>query len=89
MNSLDSIYTNIYYPSIEKGGILKKSGAPYGPMDHVSSLDREKWLEENADRLSRMDRLSTSSQNQLANAGGGGQPGNFFFIMILHMILML
>ena len=58
---------------------MKKSGAPYGPMDPVSSLDREKWLEENADRLSRMDRLSTSSQNQLASAGGGagGQPGMF------------
>ena len=55
---------------------MKKSGAPYGPMDPVSSLDREKWLEENADRLSRMDRLSTSSQNQLASAGGGaGQQG--------------
>ena len=40
-------------------------------MDPVSALDREKWLEENADRLSRMDRLSTSSQNQLA----GGQSG--------------
>ena len=50
-------------------------------MDHVSSLDREKWLEENADRLSRMDRLSTSSQNQLASAGGGGQSGNLFFVV--------
>ena len=71
---------NIYQISTiftEKGGILKKSGAPYGPMDHVSSLDREKWLEENADRLSRMDRLSTSSQNQLASAGGG-QSGDSF-----------
>lgn len=38
-------------------------------MDTLSSLEREKWLEENADRLSRMDRLSTSSQNQLAGAG--------------------
>ena len=35
----------------------------------MSSLEREKWLEENADRLSRMDRLSTSSQNQLAGSG--------------------
>jgi hypothetical protein len=42
-----------------------------------NTLDREKWLEENADRLSRMDRLSTSSQNQLASAGQGGQPGTF------------
>ena len=48
-------------------------------MDPVSSLDREKWLEENADRLSRMDRLSTSSQNQLASAGVGGQPGIFLY----------
>ena len=71
-------FTYLLTTFLEKGGILKKSGAPYGPMDHVSSLDREKWLEENADRLSRMDRLSTSSQNQLASAGGGGQSGNIF-----------
>ena len=45
-------------------------------------MEKEKWLEENAERLSRMDRMdrmSTSSQNQLAAvaaaaaAGGGGQ----------------
>lgn len=50
----------------EKSGILKKPG-PYGSME-VSSMEKEKWLEENADRLSRMerlDRLSMSSQNQL------------------------
>ena len=47
----------------EKGGILKKPG-PYGSME----VEKEKWLDENADRLSRMerlDRLSMSSQNQL------------------------
>ena len=46
------------------GGILKKPG-PYGSAMEV---DKEKWLDENADRLSRMerlDRLSMSSQNQL------------------------
>ena len=67
----------------EKGGILKKPGPPYGPLD-ASSIEKEKWLEENAERLSRMDRMdrmSTSSQNQLAAAaaaaaagGGGGIP---------------
>ena len=33
----------------------------------MSSFEKEKWLEENAERLSRldrMDRISTSSQNQ-------------------------
>lgn len=48
---------------------MKKPG-PYGPMD-VAAMEKEKWLEENADRLSRLerlDRLSTSSQNQLAAA---------------------
>ena len=64
-----------YIPFTEKGGILKKSGAPHGPIDASSTLDRDKWLEENAERLSRMDRLSTSSQNQLAPSGGGVQPG--------------
>jgi len=52
---------------LEKGGILKKPG-PYGPMD-VASMEKEKWLDENSDRLSRLerlDRLSTSSQSQLA-----------------------
>jgi hypothetical protein len=37
----------------------------------MAALEKEKWLEENADRLSRLerlDRLSTSSQNQLAAA---------------------
>ena len=52
-------------------GILKKPG-PYGmPMDG-NTLEKEKWLEENAERLSRldrMDRMSTSSQNQLAGPG--------------------
>ena len=49
------------------GGILKKPG-PYGSTMEVPSLDKDKWLEENADRLSRLerlDRLSMSSQNQL------------------------
>ena len=49
------------------GGILKKPG-PYGSMHEVPSMEKDKWLEENADRLSRMerlDRLSMSSQNQL------------------------
>ena len=48
------------------GGILKKPG-PYGSME-VPSMEKDKWLEENADRLSRLerlDRLSMSSQNQL------------------------
>ena len=52
--------------SSEKGGILKKPG-PYGSME-VPSMEKDKWLEENADRLSRLerlDRLSMSSQNQL------------------------
>ena len=42
----------------EKGGILKKPGAPpYGPpMDAMSTLERDKWIEDNADRLSRLDR---------------------------------
>lgn len=51
---------------LEKGGILKKPGPPYGPMDPA---EKEKWLEENADRLSRLDRMSASSQNQLMGAG--------------------
>ena len=41
------------------------------PMDG-NALEKEKWLEENAERLSRldrMDRMSTSSQNQLAGLG--------------------
>ena len=63
----------LFFP--EKGGILKKPGVPYGPIDPGSSLDREKWLEENADRLSRLDRLSASSQNQLPSAGTAGQHG--------------
>ena len=49
------------------GGILKKP-CPYGSQMEVPSLDKDKWLEENADRLSRLerlDRLSMSSQNQL------------------------
>jgi len=46
-----------------------KPGAPYGPLDNMTSLEREKWLEDNADGLSRMDRMSNSSQNQLAGTG--------------------
>ena len=46
----------------EKGGILKKP--PYGTLDP---------MEENAamDRMNHMDRISTSSQNQLAMGGAG------------------
>ncbi|XP_059084757.1 uncharacterized protein LOC131881812 isoform X4 [Tigriopus californicus] len=54
----------------EKGGILKKPG-PYGPMD-AAALEKDKWMEENAERFSRMDRMdriSTSSQNQLTDRG--------------------
>lgn len=60
----------------EKGGILKKPGPPYGPMDTGSMMD------DGGDRYGRgglhdrMDRISTSSQNQLADRigppGGGG-----------------
>ena len=62
-------YKQIFFFLSEKGGILKKPG-PYGPID-VAAMEKEKWLEENADRLSRLDRLdrlSMSSQNQLAAA---------------------
>ncbi len=52
----------------EKSGILKKPG-PYGPMD-AAALEKEKWLEE-TERLSRLDRISTSSQNQLIGDGRG------------------
>ena len=42
-----------------------------------SSLEKEKWLEENAERLNRLDRadrMSTSSQNQLLMMGDRGIP---------------
>lgn len=68
---------HLLFPQAEKGGILKKPGPPYGPLD-VSSIEKEKWLEENAERLSRldrMDRISTSSQNQLVGLGGGEGEG--------------
>ena len=72
----------------EKGGILKKPGVPYGPIDPGSSLDREKWLEENADRLSRLDRLSASSQNQLPSAGTAGQHGKLSIYLPNFVILL-
>lgn len=52
----------------EKGGILKKPGPPYGPMDPM--------MDDGGDRYGRgmqhdrMDRISTSSQNQLADRIG-------------------
>ena len=50
---------NFFY-SEKSGGILKK---PY--IDGVS-LDKEKWMDENERGLSRLDRMSASSQNQLS-----------------------
>jgi hypothetical protein len=42
----------------------------------MDPLEKEKWLEESERlaRLDRMDRISTSSQNQLIGGGGLGPP---------------